>query len=122
MTGQPIQVARQWAEQTVTFDPDPEKWTALGSRHNRTDTYGVKPLKKVLANVDTNVMMVLFPLNVVPMGRIQGDPHILRAGHDYPVWRSKLPEGYVVFDEIRISSIKRTPDEMKASYKIGKGE
>ena len=102
LTGQPIPVAEDWSEQTVTFAPDPAQWTALGCRHDRTDMYGVKPLPQILSNVSTNIMLILFPLNVVPMGPIAGDPHILRAGWDYPVWRSKLPEGYVTFGEVRI--------------------
>jgi len=36
------------------------------------------------------------------MGSIEGDPHILRPEKDYPVWRGRLPEGYVMLDEIRI--------------------
>lgn len=102
LTGQPLQVLQQWTEQTLTFASDPAQWTALGSRHDRTDMYGVKPLEQVLRNVDVNVMLVMFPLNVVPMGSLDGDAHVLRAGHDYPVWRSKLPEGYIVLDEVRI--------------------
>ena len=102
LTGQPIHVAKEWTERTLTFAPDPAHWTAMGSRHNRTDMYGVKPLERVLANVDTNIMLVMFPLNIVPMGSLDGDPHILRAGHDYPVWQSKLPEGYVMLDKVRI--------------------
>ncbi len=102
LTGRPLEVTEQWAEQTLTLVPDPAQWTPLGSRHDRGDTYGVKPLDRVLRNVDVNVMLVMFPLDVVPMGPLDGDPHILRAGHDYPVWRSRLPEGYVVLDEVRI--------------------
>ncbi len=102
LTGQVLQMSEQWTEQTVTLAPDPSQWTALGSRHDRTDSYGVKPLDKVLRNVDINIMLVMFPLNVVPMGSVGGDPHVLRAGHDYPVWRSKLPEGYIILDEVRI--------------------
>ena len=102
LTGQPLQVSEQWTQQTLTFPSDQAQWTALGARHDRTDTYGVKPLEHVLCNVDVNIMLVMFPLNVVPMGSIDGDPHVLRAGHDYPVWQSKLPEGYIVVDEIRI--------------------
>lgn len=40
----------------------------------------------------------------------------------HPESKSQDSKLEVVFDEIRISSIRRTPDEMKASYKIGKGE
>jgi hypothetical protein len=47
-------------------------------------------------------MLVLFPLTVAPMGPIAGDPHQLRPGRDYPVWTSRLPEGYVTLSEVRI--------------------
>lgn len=102
LTGQPIHVAEDWTDQTITLEPDTGRWTALGSRHDRTDMYGVKPLEQVLRNVSANVMLVLFPLSVVPMGPLDGAPHTLRAGLDYPVWRTELPEGYLVLDEVRI--------------------
>ena len=101
-TGEVFHVTEDWSEQTITLDPDPAGWTALGSRHDRTDSYGVKPLEKVLGNVDVNIMLILFPLEVVPMGPLDGDPHLLRPGRDYPVWRHKLPEGYVTLNEVRI--------------------
>ena len=36
------------------------------------------------------------------MGAIQGDMHQLRPGRDYPVWRHKLPEGYVTLHDMSI--------------------
>jgi hypothetical protein len=36
------------------------------------------------------------------MGPLDSDPHRLRPERDYPVWRSRLPEGYVYLDEVRI--------------------
>ena len=33
---------------------------------------------------------------------VDGEPHILRPERDYPVWRSRLPEGYVVMDTVEI--------------------
>ena len=35
-------------------------------------------------------------------GPVHGDTHMLRPEQDYPVWRSRLPEGYVMLDEVRI--------------------
>ena len=102
LSGQPIRVTPDWSEETVTLAPDPAQWTALGSRHDRTDMYGVKPLERVLADVNTNIMLVLFPLTVTPMGPIAGDPHLLRPERDYPVWRSELPEGYITVAAVRI--------------------
>ena len=36
------------------------------------------------------------------MGVINGNQHILRPEKDYRVWRSKLPEGYVMLDYVKI--------------------
>lgn len=97
-----LEVHQQQTEQSVILDPDPAGWTALGSRHNRTDMYGVKPLESVLGHVSSSIMLLLFPVEVVPMGAIQGDMHQLRPGRDYPVWRHKLPEGYVTLHDMSI--------------------
>jgi len=77
----------------ITLVSDEKQWTCLGARHDRGDYYGRNPLETILNNVNVNIMLVMFPLNIVPMGKIGGDPHILRPERDYPVWRSKLPEG-----------------------------
>jgi len=102
LTADTFDIGEDWGEQTITLDPDPDRWTALGSRYNRTDTYGVKPLDKVLKLDVVNIMLLLFPIDVVPMGPIEGDMHRLRPGREYPVWRHKLPEGYVTLDEVRM--------------------
>ena len=101
LKSQPIGVTSQWTEQAINLNPDSSRWICLGSRHDRTKSYGRIDLKTVLQDV-VNIVFILFPLTVVPMGPIPGDPNILRAGKDYPVWRSRLPEGYVMLDEIRI--------------------
>jgi hypothetical protein len=103
LTGQPLQVQPEWYEQTVTLAPDPRQWTCLGSRHNRADYYGYIDLATVLADVNVNIMLVLFPLTIAPMGPLDGDPHMLRPGKDYPVWTSRLPEGYILLDEVSIA-------------------
>ena len=54
-------------------------------------------------DVNTNILLVLFPLDIAPMGPLDGDPHRLRPDVDYPIWRHRLPEGYVAMDEARIS-------------------
>lgn len=102
LTGQPIDVRPQWREQTLVATPEPAQWTCLGARHDRGDFYGTIPLETVLADVNTDILFVLHPLTIEPMGPIQGDPHRLRPEKDYPVWRSRLPEGYVLLDEVRI--------------------
>jgi hypothetical protein len=102
LTGQPFRVTADWSEQTVTAVPDPAQWTCLGSRHDRTDFYGEIPLAEVLRDVNTDILLVLHPLDIAPMGPLAGDPHRLRPEKDYPVWRSRLPEGYVYLDEVQI--------------------
>lgn len=102
LTGQPIPVTSDWSESTIHARPDADQWTCLGSRHDRTTSYGQTPLDTVLADVNADILLVLFPLNIVPMGPLDGDPHRLRPEVDYPVWRSQLPEGYVALDEVRI--------------------
>lgn len=101
-SGQPLAVTPDWSEQSITLVNDESRWTCLGGRHDRTDYYVRRPLDSILGNVNVNIMFILFPLTVVPMGPIAGDPHRLRPERDYPVWRSKLPEGYITFDTIRI--------------------
>lgn len=102
LTGSPLSVPEDWAEQTVVAAADEHQWTCLGSRHDRTRSYGHIPLAQILRDVNADIMLALFPLDVVPMGRITDDPHRLRAGRDYPVWTSRLPEGYVTIAEVGI--------------------
>jgi hypothetical protein len=102
LVGQPFDVTTDWSEETVTAAADPAQWACLGSRHDRTDFYGEIPLETVLRDVNTNILLVLHPLDIAPMGTIADDPHRLRPEKDYPVWRSRLPEGYVLLDEVRI--------------------
>lgn len=102
MTGQPIEVGSEWEEQTICAVPDLQQWSCIGGRHDRTDYYGYVDLETILSDVSGGIMFVLFPLTIEPMGEIDGDPHLLRPGKDYPVWQSSLPEGYVELDTVRI--------------------
>jgi len=102
LTGESFEVTTEWSEQTVTAFPDPAQWTCLGSRHDRVDYYGEIPLETILADVNVDILLVLHPLQIEPMGPIDGDAHHLRPEKDYPVWRSRLPEGYVLLDSVRI--------------------
>lgn len=36
------------------------------------------------------------------MVSLEGDPHRLRPKRDYPWWCSRLPEGFVLLDEVQI--------------------
>ena len=102
LTGQAFDVTPDWSQQTVTCVPDEQQWTCLGSRHDRIDYYGSTPLRTVLGDANADILFVLTPLDVAPMGLIDRDPHLLRPERDYPVWRSRLPEGYIMLDEVRI--------------------
>ncbi|MDF1746327.1 MAG: hypothetical protein P1V19_21710, partial [Gimesia sp.] len=100
LTGQPIEVKEDWTEQTLHLTPDVRQWTSLGTRPDRADMYGELPLPDVLANVNVNFFLVLFPLNVRPKGDPEGNLDELRAGRDYRVWQAYLPDGYVVVDSV----------------------
>lgn len=102
LTGQPIALTPDWSEQSVIARPDQKQWTPLGSRHDRTDTYGIVDLPTILSNVNVNIYLILFPVNAIPKGPIQSDPHILRAGYDYPLWQTRLPDGYIGVDTVQI--------------------
>jgi hypothetical protein len=102
LLGKPLTVTPDWSEQTIVAAPDPKLWTCLRARHDRTRSYGELDLATILGDVNANIVLILFPISVVPMGTIDGDPHKLRAGKDYPVWQCRLPEGYVMLDEVRI--------------------
>jgi hypothetical protein len=102
LSSQPFEVTADWSEQTVRCVPDVAQWTCLKARHDRQDFYGYVDLPTVLRDVNCDIMLVLFPLTVEPMGEIGGDRHLLRPEKDYPVWRSRLPEGYVMLDTVKI--------------------
>lgn len=99
---QPIKITPEWSEQTITLEPDAAQWKCLGSRHDRMATYGWGEIADLLRDVNADLILVLHPLEVVPAGPINGDPHRLRAGHDYAVDTSRLPEGMVMLDEVKI--------------------
>jgi hypothetical protein len=103
LTGQPFRLTRDWSWQRVTLTTDPSQWKAMGSRHDRMRTYaGEAQVAEVLADVNADIICVLHPLDVRPKGKLEGDMHKLKAGEDYEVDRSRLPEGWVMMDEVRI--------------------
>ncbi len=101
-TGQTFSVSPDYTEQSVTLVPDESKWACLGARQGRQDYYGRTPLERILSDVNVNLYLLLFPVKPKPMGPLTGDPHLLRAGKDYPVWPSSIAQGYVAVDTIRI--------------------
>ena len=103
LTSQPFQITSQWSEQTVVLHPDPSQWVCLGTRADRAAFYGWAPLEDVLADVNGNVVLALFPLTVVPRDEaLQDDPHVLRAGADYAVREDLLPVGRIQYDWVKI--------------------
>lgn len=99
---QPFQVSDEWSEQTATLTPDPVMWTCLGGRHDLLDTRGFAGIDEVLADVNVNIILALFPLRVVPACGGVEDPHLSRAGTDYPVDQEHLPKGLVMIDTVKI--------------------
>ncbi len=99
---QPFRITREWSEQSVTLVPEPDQWTCLGGRHDMLDTRVCADVDEVLADVNANIMFVLFPLEIVPLCGDVEHPHKLRAGVDYPVDPDHLPQGLLMFDTVRI--------------------
>jgi hypothetical protein len=101
-TAKAIDVRPDYSEQSIRLEPDESQWTCLGARHDRHDSYGRAPLTGILADVNVNLYLVLFPVRPRPMGSLSGDPDRLRPGKDYPIWPSSIAQGYVAVDTIRI--------------------
>lgn len=101
LTGQPFKITPEWSEQTVTLKPDPDQWLCLGSRHDRTDLYGIGDIGDALRDLNVDIIFVLFPLTIVPLNQIT-DSHWTRADEDYAVDRSRLPSGVFMLDTVRI--------------------
>lgn len=102
LTGQPLAVTPDWSARTITLVPDADQWQCIGSHVARTDRYGMGKAADVLRDLNCDIILVLFPVDVVPAEPAQGNYHHLRAGEDYVVDTSRLPEGYVMMDRIEI--------------------
>ncbi len=101
LSAQPFTVTPQWSTQTIELAPDPAQWTCLGARHDLTDVYGYGDIAAVLRDVNVDLIFVLFPLRVVPVGEVD-DPDRRWAAKDYRVDMQYLPKGLVMFDTVRI--------------------
>jgi hypothetical protein len=101
LTGQPIQVTADWREQTLTLSTDPSQWTCLGARWDLQDYYGCGEIDEVLADVNVDLIFVLFPVTVVPREPLT-EPHRTRPHLDYDLDWDTLPSGRVEFDSVRI--------------------
>jgi hypothetical protein len=104
LVDQPLRITPEWSEQTLHLFPDDSQWLCLGTRGDGADSskYGCGPIAESLREVNVDLILVLFPLDVEPAGSIQGDKHQLRAGKDYPVEQSRLPSGWICLDMVRI--------------------
>jgi hypothetical protein len=117
LTGAPLKITSEWTEQTIVLSDDADQWTCLGGRHDLVDYYGCADPALVLADLDVDLILVLFPLDIVPVGVVDdihlGRPHhritaaAYRSGDrpldgGYEVDWSFLPEGRIEIDTIRI--------------------
>lgn len=106
LAGQPARITPDWTETTLHLTPDESQWLCLGTRGPGADTpnYGHAPIAHALRDVNVNIILVLFPIEVRPFSGIgDADPHKLRAGKDYSIDRRHLPTGEVWLDEVRVT-------------------
>lgn len=111
-SGYPVKITRDWSVQSFTLIPDKKLWTQLGSRYDRKDFYGEGPIEQLLADVNGDIIFVLFPLDVVPLDK-NVDPYKGWAEKDYSIESERLPCGYVMMDEIKIEFKRRCYDTEK---------
>lgn len=102
LTGQSLTVTPDWSEQTLLLSDDPAQWTCAGGRHDRLDLYGMGDIREALRDVNCDLILVLFPLNVVPLNVPLEDRDRLRTHTDYEPDYRYLPSGVIEFDTIRI--------------------
>jgi hypothetical protein len=117
LTDQPFTVTPDWSEQSVTLTTNQAHWTCLGARHDLVGYYCCSEPADVLRDVDVDLILVLFPLEIVPTEPVAdihlGRPHhsitqpALRSGNrpldpGYEVDWNYLPRGQIEFDTIRI--------------------
>lgn len=77
----------------------------LGARHDLTDVYGYGDIAEVLRDVNVDIIFVLFPLNIVPIEKVE-NIHRQWAAKDYKVDMEFLPKGLVMFDTVQIEYAK----------------
>ena len=101
LMGQPIQVTKDWSEQTITLTPDQKQWVQLGSRSSRLGFYGEAPISDLLRDANYDIIFVLFPLEVKPLAPVAGDMHE-KVWERKDVDGARLPEGVVMLSEVKI--------------------
>ena len=67
VTSPSFAVTLDWSVQTMTLAPDPEQWLRLGARHVLNGVYGWGDIDSVLRDVDIDIIILLHPLQIVPM-------------------------------------------------------
>ena len=92
LAGQPFEITPDWSEQTITLTTDPEPWLCLGARHDLIDVYGWDEIAAVLRDVNIDIILLLHPLDIVPLTLEPEGIHQRRPEVDYPVDRAFLPE------------------------------
>ncbi len=102
LASQPFVVTPDWTEQTITLVPDPEQWLCLDARHDLTDVYGWGGIEEVLRDVNIDIILLLHPLQIVPLSPQPEGPHFQRAGVAYDVDGAYLPSGEVRLGEVQI--------------------
>jgi len=102
LASQPVAVGPEWSRTSLNLAPDDAQWISLGSREDRTATYGHGSIRDVLRCLNADIILVLYPLDVRPLMPLSGDPHAIRAGEDYPVDPAYLPEGSISIRSIEI--------------------
>ena len=101
LVGQSFPITSDWREATVTLEPDPSQWLCIGSRHDMRHHYGYGDVVTALRDVDIDLILVLYPLTIVP-AEPRDDLHRLRPDHDYAIDRRYLPEGEIALDAIAL--------------------
>ena len=95
-------VTPDWSKQTITLAPNPAQWFCLGARHDLTDVYGWGGIESVLRDVNIDIILLLHPLQIVPLQPQPDGPHFRRAELDYEVNRTYLPSGEIRLGEVQI--------------------
>ena len=102
LTGQSLTVTEDLSEQTLLLSDDPSQWTCVGGRHDKQELYGYGDIRDALRDVNCDLILVIFPLNVIPLDAPLEMRDQLRTHRDYEPDYAYLPSGVIEFDTIRI--------------------
>jgi hypothetical protein len=96
LTGQPFEVEPQWSEQTVMLTTDPDQWTPLGGRWDRP-MYRVGPIEKVLRDVNVDIILATYPVEVLPNTSLTMTPELADRHASSEAKRSALDPKHVLW-------------------------